>query len=48
MDIVDLARDLVRRRSVTPDDAGCQAVIAKVLVLMALLIYAESAVLRFF
>jgi succinyl-diaminopimelate desuccinylase len=31
MDIVDLARDLVRRRSVTPDDAGCQAVIAKVL-----------------
>ena len=31
MDIVDLARDLVRRRSVTPDDAGCQAVIANVL-----------------
>lgn len=31
MDIVDLARDLVRRRSVTPDDAGCQTVIAKLL-----------------
>jgi succinyl-diaminopimelate desuccinylase len=31
MDIVALARDLIRRRSVTPDDAGCQAVIAKLL-----------------
>jgi succinyl-diaminopimelate desuccinylase len=31
MDIVAFARDLVRRRSVTPDDAGCQAEIAKVL-----------------
>jgi succinyl-diaminopimelate desuccinylase len=31
MDIVDLARDLVRRRSVTPDDAGCQSLIAKLL-----------------
>jgi succinyl-diaminopimelate desuccinylase len=31
MDIVALAQDLVRRPSVTPDDAGCQAMIAKVL-----------------
>jgi succinyl-diaminopimelate desuccinylase len=31
MDIVDLARDLIRRRSITPDDAGCQAVVAKLL-----------------
>jgi succinyl-diaminopimelate desuccinylase len=31
MDIIDLARALVRRRSVTPDDAGCQAVIAELL-----------------
>jgi succinyl-diaminopimelate desuccinylase len=31
MDIIDLARDLVRRRSVTPDDAGCQTVIARLL-----------------
>ncbi|WP_329742813.1 succinyl-diaminopimelate desuccinylase [Dyella sp. A6] len=27
-DVLDLACDLIRRRSVTPDDAGCQAAIA--------------------
>lgn len=27
-DVLDLTRDLIRRRSVTPDDAGCQAVLA--------------------
>lgn len=28
-DVLDLARDLIRRPSVTPDDAGCQALIAE-------------------
>jgi len=28
-DVVDLARELIRRRSVTPDDAGCQALLAE-------------------
>jgi succinyl-diaminopimelate desuccinylase len=28
-DILDLTRELMRRRSVTPDDAGCQALIAE-------------------
>ena len=27
--VLDLARDLIARRSVTPDDAGCQAIIAR-------------------
>lgn len=27
-DVVELAQELIRRRSVTPDDAGCQALIA--------------------
>ncbi|GAP66547.1 succinyl-diaminopimelate desuccinylase [Mizugakiibacter sediminis] len=27
-DILDLTRDLIRRRSLTPDDAGCQALLA--------------------
>ena len=27
-DVLDLACELIRRRSVTPDDAGCQALIA--------------------
>jgi succinyl-diaminopimelate desuccinylase len=27
--ILDLTRDLIRRRSITPDDAGCQALIAE-------------------
>jgi succinyl-diaminopimelate desuccinylase len=27
-DVLDLARELIRRRSVTPEDAGCQAMIA--------------------
>jgi len=27
-DVLDLARELIRRRSVTPEDAGCQAAIA--------------------
>ena len=27
-DVLDLTRDLVSRRSVTPDDAGCQQVLA--------------------
>ena len=27
-DVLDLTRDLIARRSVTPDDAGCQALIA--------------------
>src|SRR5690625_5215207 len=26
--VIDLARDLIRRRSVTPDDAGCQSLLA--------------------
>ena len=28
-DVLDLARDLIRRRSVTPEDAGCQRLIAE-------------------
>ena len=28
-DVLDLASELIRRRSVTPDDAGCQALIAE-------------------
>jgi len=28
-EILDLTRDLIRRRSITPDDAGCQALIAE-------------------
>ncbi|MBS0430805.1 MAG: succinyl-diaminopimelate desuccinylase, partial [Proteobacteria bacterium] len=28
-DVLELACDLIRRRSVTPDDAGCQARIAQ-------------------
>ena len=31
MDILELARELIRRPSVTPDDAGCQALIAATL-----------------
>ena len=27
-DVLELAKDLIARRSVTPDDAGCQALIA--------------------
>lgn len=27
-EVIDLTRDLIRRRSLTPDDAGCQALIA--------------------
>jgi succinyl-diaminopimelate desuccinylase len=28
-DIVDLTCELIRRRSLTPDDAGCQTLIAQ-------------------
>ncbi len=31
MDTIELTRELIRRRSVTPDDAGCQALIAGLL-----------------
>jgi succinyl-diaminopimelate desuccinylase len=31
MDTLELARDLIRRASVTPDDAGCQALLAELL-----------------
>ena len=31
-EILDLTRELIRRRSLTPDDAGCQALVAKRLI----------------
>ena len=32
-DVVELSSELIRRHSVTPDDAGCQALIAERLLL---------------